>query len=74
MNPGTDMFVVRRFIAVDGAVQKVENYPWFVIPAKAGIQENQHVIDSRFRGNDTKITLLGYPRGGFGSALPSKLR
>ena len=38
--PNNDGFVKSRF------------YPLFVIPAKAGIQLNQEVLDSRLRGSD----------------------
>jgi len=31
---------------------KCQKAPVFVIPAKAGIQENQPLLDSRFRGSD----------------------
>ena len=31
---------------------KSQKAPVFVIPAKAGIQENQQLIDSRLRGSD----------------------
>jgi len=35
----------------DGPVKSQET-PAFVIPAKAGIQETQALVDSRFRGSD----------------------
>ena len=31
---------------------KSQKTPVFVIPAKAGIQETQPLVDSRFRGSD----------------------
>ena len=33
------------------ALVKSRNFPFSVIPAKAGIQGNQSVLDSRLRGN-----------------------
>jgi len=34
------------------ALVKSQNLPVIVIPVKTGIQENQLLIDSRFRGGD----------------------
>jgi hypothetical protein len=45
------IFAVFEGYNIDGLV-KSRFYPVFVIPAKAGIQLNQAVLDSRLRGSD----------------------
>ncbi|HBF44018.1 MAG TPA: hypothetical protein DDW42_10415 [Desulfobacteraceae bacterium] len=39
---------------------KSQKVPLLVIPAKAGIQENQELLDSRFRGSDTILTFYEF--------------
>jgi hypothetical protein len=45
-----------RFRKFDGLV-KSRSYPDFVIPAKAGIQLNQEILGSRFRGSDGVLNI-----------------
>jgi len=53
-----------------GKLVKSQKAPFFVIPAKAGIQENQPLLGSRLRGSDGLRDFLrdrqGYHHGPHG--------